>query len=216
MLHKTRGIVFKFFRYRDTSIIVKILTERLGVQTYVVNGVRSKNAKIKIALFQPLTLLDLVVYYKENAEMHRIAEVRCTEPYLSMPYNVVKSSIGVFLAEVLYKSIKEEGEITDLFDFIHDSMMVFDHLETGFENFHLQFMLKLTRYLGFGMENIFADKVPGSENTIVRLLKSPYDGQVTLTNGERREALDSIIRFYTSHIDSFGELRSLRVLQEVL
>ncbi len=216
MLYKTRGIVFKFFKYRDTSIIVKVLTEKLGLQTYVVNGVRSKNAKSKIALYQPLTLLEMVVYFKEGAEMHRISEVRCMEPYRSVPYEVMKSSIGVFLAEVLFKSIKEEGEIPELFSFIHDSMMIFDHLDTGFENFHLQFLLKLTRYLGFGIENAFDQNAIGGDTTIGRLLNASYDDHVSLTHKDRREALETIIRFYGTHIEAFGHLRSLKILQEIL
>ena len=215
MLHKTRGIVFKFFKYRDTSIIVKVLTEKLGLQTYVVNGVRSKSAKSKIALYQPLTLLEMVVYFKEGAEMHRISEARCTEPYRTIPYDVVKSSIGVFLAEVLYKSIREEGEIPELFSFIHDSLIIFDHLDSGFENFHLQFLLKLTKYLGFGIENAFDQDGVGADTVIAELLNASYDHQISLTYKDRREALEAIIRFYTAHIDSFGSLKSLKILQEI-
>jgi DNA repair protein RecO (recombination protein O) len=85
MLHKTKGIVLHYIKYSETSIIVKIYTETFGIQSYIVNGVRSKNNKNKIALFQPLTLLDMVVYHKANAtSLNRIAEVRCSEPFQIM------------------------------------------------------------------------------------------------------------------------------------
>src|SRR6185369_7455791 len=109
MLHKTRGIVFRFTKYGDTSIIVTIFTELFGLQTYIVNGVRSKSAKSKIALFQPLTLLDLIVYYKENANIKRIKEIRCVHQYQTVQTDVRKSSIGMFLNEILNKTVKEEN-----------------------------------------------------------------------------------------------------------
>ena len=77
MLQKTRGIALSFIKYRDTSIIAKIFTEEFGMQSYIVNGVRSKSAKTKIALFQPLTLLELVVYHNKKKEIHRISEIKC-------------------------------------------------------------------------------------------------------------------------------------------
>ena len=81
MLHKTRGIVFRFTKYGETSIIVNIFTELFGLQSYIVNGVRSASAKNKIALYQPLTLLDLVVYHRENVNILRIKEVKCLHAY---------------------------------------------------------------------------------------------------------------------------------------
>ncbi len=108
MLHKTRGIVFKYFKYGDTSIIAKVYTEAFGLQSYIVNGARSTKSKGKIAFYQPLTLLDLVVYKKKNSGINRISEVRCSQPLKTIPYEITKSSQGVFLSELLYKCIKED------------------------------------------------------------------------------------------------------------
>src|SRR6185436_14709858 len=101
MLHKTRGIVFRFTRYGETSIIVTMFTELFGLQTYIVNGVRSKSAKNKIALYQPLTLLDLVVYHKDNAPILRIKELQCAHPFQSLTEDVKKSTLALFLNELL-------------------------------------------------------------------------------------------------------------------
>ena len=81
MLHKTQGVVFRFTNYSETSIIVNIFTSAFGLQSYIVNGARGKSGKGKIALYQPLTLLDLVVYHRENASILRIKEVKCIHPY---------------------------------------------------------------------------------------------------------------------------------------
>src|SRR5688572_10155550 len=132
MLHKTRGIVFRFIKYGDSSIIVTIFTDLFGLQTYIVNSVRSKSAKGKIALFQPLTLLDLVVYYKENASIKRIKEVRCVHQYQTLQTDIRKSSIGMFINEILNKTVKEENHAQELFDFIFSSLIFLDNQKNDF------------------------------------------------------------------------------------
>src|SRR4051812_1798980 len=154
MLHKTRGIVFRFTKFRETSIIVTIFTEVFGLQSYIVNGIRSKTAKNKIALYQPLTLLDLVVYHRKNANIERIKEVHCFHPYVSVTSDVKKSSIALFLIELLNKVVKDESHAKELFDFITKSLITLDLMTDEFENFHLIFLLRLSRYLGFGVQNL--------------------------------------------------------------
>ena len=109
MLHKTPGIVFRFTKFGDTSIIVNVFTEAFGLQSYIVNSVRSASAKGKIALYQPLTLLDMVVYYKENAQVKRMKEVKCLHQYHSLYADVKKSAIAMFIAELLNKTVKDES-----------------------------------------------------------------------------------------------------------
>ncbi len=219
MLHKTRGIVFKYFKYRDTSIIAKIFTEEFGLQTYIVNGVRSSKSKGKIAFYQPLTLLELVVYKKANADINRISEIKCSYPLKSIPFEIIKSSIGVFLAEILYKTIKEEEGIKDLFDFVYHSIEVLDSLEVSYENFHLQFLIKLSHHLGFGISgdeqfpHLVDDQIISDVN---KLIISAYNDQVKITSANRRVILDDILSFYKSQVDSFQDIKSIGVLKTVL
>jgi DNA repair protein RecO (recombination protein O) len=221
MLHKTRGIVFRFIKYGDTSIIVTIFTELFGLQTYIVNGVRSKNAKGKIALYQPLTLLDLVVYYKENASIKRIKEVRCLHQYQSLHSDIRKSSIAMFINEVLNKTVKEENHAQEQFDFLIDSLIFLDDQKTGYENFHLIFLVKLSRFLGFGAHHV-KDVLQGifsgqeEEEWIVQLIDADYGTALALTHAQRRSLLDILLRFYTTHIDSLGEIKSVQVLKDVM
>ena len=221
MLHKTRGVVFRFTKYGETSIIVNIFTELFGLQGYIVNGVRSKSGKNKAALFQPLTLLDLVVYHRENANLNRISEVKCLYPYRSIPLDIRKSSIAVFINEVINKSIKEESHAGELCQFIIDSFIALDNLVIGTENFHLIFLLKLSRLLGFGAHN--TEEVMGiraidqeTEKILDLLIKSDYLHTVTLTNSQRRVILDLLLKFYGDHIEPFGEIKSIQVLREVM
>lgn len=221
MLHKTRGIVFRFTKYGETSIIVTIFTELFGLQSYIVNGVRSKSAKNKIALYQPLTLLNLVVYHREHANIERIKEISCLYPYQSLNSDIRKSAIAMFITELLNKTVKDESHTHDMFVFLSDSLITMDALKTGFENAHLIFMIKLSRYLGFGVQ--YANEVIGgkltdaeTETALKALVVSDYHDAIMLTNVQRRTILDLLLRFYADHIETLGEIRSVQVLREVL
>jgi DNA repair protein RecO (recombination protein O) len=221
MLHKTKGIVIKYIKYGDSSIIVNIFTEEFGLQTYIVNGARSKKSKGKIALYQPLTLLDMVVYHKEQSSIHRISEVKCSQPFISISTDIKKSCIALFLTEVIHKTIKEQEDIQALFTFLHQSILILDYLEGGYENFHLQFMLKLTQYLGFG-----AEKIEDSELSLMlnrdeldscnMLYQTSFDTPIKITYARRQLLLQCLIDYYQNHMDNFGVIKSVEILSEVL
>lgn len=221
MLQKTRGIVLRFTRFKETSIIVTIFTEAFGTHAYIVNSIHSSKSSAKIALFQPLTLLDLVVYHRPNQQIARIKEIKCLYAFQSLSLDVKKSSIALFLNEVLIKSLKEESHPQALFEFLQTSFITFDHLTNGVENFHLIFLLKLSRYLGFGAnrsdEMLIDSLAHNTDNEgITALLEAEYTTPLQLTYQQRRQVLDSLIQFYATHIDSFGEMRSLEVVRELL
>lgn len=219
MLFKTRGIVFRFTKYGETSIIVNIFTEMFGLQSYIVNGVRSKSSKNKIALYQPLTLLDLVVYHKENANVLRIKEIRCLHPYVTIHQDIRKSAIAMFLNEIVNKAVKEESHAEELCAFMIDSFIALDEIASP-ENFHLIFLLKLSRFLGFGpqtndevLDGWMLDK--DEEALLKKLLTAEYDQVMPMSQLSRRNVLDALLRFYATHSENFGEIRSVQVLKEM-
>lgn len=221
MLYKTRGIVFRFTKYGDTSIIVNIFTELFGLQTYIVNAVRTKSAKSQIALYQPLTLLNLVVYHKENVAIARIKEVQCAHPFATLHTDVRKSTLALFLNEVLNKSIREQSHAAEICSFLFDSLEVLDRLNQGYENFHLIFLIKLSRFLGFGphsVDEILVGRLINAEEEIVlkSLLTTDFSEQIPMNNNQRRSLLSVILQFYKQHIENFGEVKSVQVLREVL
>ena len=221
MLHKTRGIVFRFTKYGETSIIVNIFTESFGLQSYIVNGVRSSSAKSKIALYQPLTLLDLIVYHREHANINRIKEVKCAYPFHSIFTDVKKSTIGMFILEVMNKTIKEQSHAGEVFEFLFNSIVALDMTMEDNESFHLTFLLKLSRYLGFGAlrgSEIVGGRMTSeeTEDNLDKLVKSGFENIPRFTRAERNAVLDLLLQFYADHIDTFGELKSVPVLREVL
>ena len=149
MLHKTRGIVLKTTLFSESSVVVQIFTEKFGIQSYLINGVKKPKAKIRMNMLQPLHLVDMIVYHKANTNIQRVSELRPSPIFRTIPYDIIKSTIIMFLNEVLYKSIRQQNTDERLFDFIFNGICWFDESETMNVNFHLAFLLKLTRFLGF-------------------------------------------------------------------
>ena len=226
MLYKTSGIVINYIKFKETSIITKIYTKDFGIQSYIVNGVRSKKSRNKIALFQPLNLLDLVVYNKKTANINRISEIKCSIPFNSIPYDIRKSGIALFVNEILNKVLKEQVEDPDLFEFIWQSVLLLEGQDKNYQNFHLKFLLKLSQFLGFAPSNgaeIFK-QVYNSDESLVKketalfnqLLKKNFNEYVVIPNSLRRELLEALVKYYRVHIETLGEVKSVKILQEVL
>jgi DNA repair protein RecO (recombination protein O) len=156
MLHKTRGIVFHVTEYSESSVVAKIYTELFGLQSYLINSARKKSPKIKPASLQPLSLIDLMVYHKERSGLQRLAEARTQPALKSIPFDIRKSSIVLFINEVLLKSVKEEESNRALFDFIFSSVELLDLQDEVQSDFHLVFLLQLTKYLGFYPQDNFS------------------------------------------------------------
>jgi len=230
MIHKTRGIALNYLRYRETSIIAKIYTEEFGIQSYIVNGVRSAKSKTnRIALFQPLTLLDLVVYHKSKEQtIHRLSEIKCTLPFKSLPFDFVKSSIALFITELLVKTLREEETNNPLFEFLCESVSYLDETTAGYENFHLQFLAKFAFYLGFGAESVreieeqLAENLypytfePDMKEALQVFLLLPYQATVRIDRLQRSKLLDALVFFYKVHLEGLGEIKSLEVLRELM
>jgi DNA repair protein RecO (recombination protein O) len=224
MLSKSQGIVISYMRYRETSIVVNVYTAEMGICSYIENGVRSVKAKHKMALFQPLTLLDLEVYHKPGKGLHRISEAKCFFPYQAIPFDIAKSSLALFLSEVLSKVLKEEEANPVLFDFLSQSLQYLDRATDHFENFHLQFLWQLAAFLGFGAGNAAefyqqlkaAGCIVPSFTELDALIHADYGHPMVLHRAERKELLAGMLQYYQLHMENFGEIRSLQILQEVL
>ena len=226
MLHRTQGVVIGFIKYRESSIITKIYTEKFGIQSYIVNNIRSKRAKNKIALFQTLSILDLVVYKKNNANLNRISEYKTIHPFQSIPFNVHKSTIALFISDFCNKAIREEDENPNLFNFLKSSFIQLDLINQNIFNFHLQFMLKLSKFIGLELESASMlvnesgdySSVPKyrlKEEITLNLVRLNYGEHCQLKNSQREEILNDLMKFYSFHIPEFGVLKSLNVLKEL-
>jgi DNA repair protein RecO (recombination protein O) len=160
MLHRTRGIALHTVKFSETSIIAKIYTELFGLQSYLVRGIRKQHSRIKPGLFQPLTLLDLTVYHKATGNLQSLKEVQNLYPYQSLPFDIRKSSVALFMNELIFRSIREEEPNRELFDFLFKTCVELDSIQSDLPLFPLLFSIKLTKFLGFKPRE---DKSPGKE-----------------------------------------------------
>jgi len=249
MLHKTRGIVFQVTDFRETSVVAKIYTELFGLQGYIINSVRKKNARVKQNALHPLSLIDLVVYQKDTESghkgLHRIAEIRPNPVLQNIPFDVRKGSISLFLNEVLCKAIKEEESNPLLFEFLSQSVQLFDLQTPANTDYHIYFLMWLTKYLGFFpqssvrlmtdsdnrrdyfnlQEGIFQSTVPihpyyiepPMTDVFRKVLESPIylAGTLGITVAEKRILTEKILEYYQLHLPSFPEIKSRKVLEEV-
>lgn len=240
MLHKTRGIVLKTTLYCESSVVVKIFTEKFGMQSYLINGVKKPKAKIPMNVLQPLHLLDMVVYHKTSTQIQRVSEARPSPVFRTIPYHVIKNTIVQFLNEVLYKSIQQQHSDEQLFDFIYNAISWFDERDHPNVNFHLAFLLKLTRFLGFAphfesrsdqtyfdlQEGAFTSLPPihpyfidkSDADSLKELFYCPLEklNEIEINNLKRRFLLDKILVYYALHTASFGQIKSHQILEDVL
>ena len=243
MTHKTKGIVLRSIKYGETSLVVTIFTELFGIQTYMVNGVRtSKKSSSKANHFQPAAILDLVVYHSESKSMQRIKEFNWAVLYNEVLNSVIKNSIASFMVELLQKCLKQPEPNTDLFNFYEDVLMQLDVADkTVAANLALFISLQLPHFFGFRIadnysteisildlaEGNFTDHLPAHPHFIdgekaqltAQLLKvmQPHELEFFKLNREqRRDLLLKYMDYYALHISDFGQMKTLVVLHEVL
>lgn len=237
MLQKTKGIVLKTTRFSESSIVAKIYTENLGLQTYLINGVRSAKSKGKAALYQHGNVLEMVVYHKENATMQRISEAKLFLSYHSVHFDVIKGSVLLFCIELLNKALKEHLPHEELFQFCEYAFAFLDETNHSVSNFHLSFMITLSKHLGFApaavekqffdlQDGVFTDVQPQEHTFLegkltslfVLFLKSHYDSAHTISVSaiERKQLLNAMITYFKLHLEDFGEMHSPQILSEIL
>lgn len=237
MLITTKGIVFSALKYGEADLIVKCFTEKSGLKTYLLRGVlKSKKGKLKASLFQPLTQLEIVANHKDKGTLEYMKEAKLTKPYQSLHTNVVKSTVVMFLSEVLRNAVKEEEVNLSLFQYLETSLQWFDTHERTV-NFHLLFLLKLTRYLGFYPDDSRQDAhvfnlIDGTfqevetnrdcindQNVLLfqRLLGTDFDElpAIKLNQAARSGFLLVLLKYYEIHLQGFHKPKSLAVLNEI-
>jgi DNA repair protein RecO (recombination protein O) len=244
MVHKTKGIVLRTVKYGETSLIVTAFTEAFGLQSYIVNNVRtqSKQSAGKAVHFQPAAMLDMVVYHNQFVNLQRIKEFKWAHLYLHLLSNVRKNSVALFMIELLSKSLKEPEPNAELFYFVEDAFLHLDEAnEKVTANFPLFFALHLAYFFGFRIHDEFAPGqtyldlqeglfVPAQPehphflegrmaevtSEILKARQPEELEHLALTGEFRRRLLNVFEDYYRLHIPDFTPLKTLPVLREVL
>ena len=235
MLVKTKAIVISSLKYQEKSLIVKCLTQSDGLKSYFVpNAFAAKKSNQKIAYFQPLSILEIEATHKNKGTLEHFKEIKLAHAYQTISTDIVKSTIVIFLSEILHHSIHEEEKNENLFDFLESALLWLDaHDEMA--NFHLILILEMTKFFGFypdtsEIESKFFDSKEGtfspfqgtnclSEHEIFlfkKLIDLKFDSNQKVFAGiERQILLKILLHYYTIHLDGFKKPKSLDVLKEV-
>jgi DNA repair protein RecO (recombination protein O) len=243
MLHKTRGIVLRTIKYGDTSLIVSMFTELFGVQSYIVNGVRSSKPKAaKGNLLQPGNILELVVYHNEIKNLQRISEFKLGYIYSAVHYNVVKNTVALYMIELLQKCLKQPEQHLDLYYFTENTLQLLDVSALPIvANLPLYFTLKLGEHLGFRLNGRFSEYTPyldllegtfsdlpphhpdhldptSSELTdqLFQCTTVQHLADITMNKERRRKLLYAYLDFFRLHLPDFTEMHSPPILHEIL
>lgn len=234
----TKAIVLHTHKYGDTSLIVKLYTEEAGLKSYLLRGVlSSKKGKARAAYFQPLTQLEIVANHKNTGGLSSISDVRIDFPYATIHTDFQKNSLVFFLSEVLYAVLQEEEENKPLFQYLSIMLQWLD-MHNQVANFHIYFMLNLTKFLGFYPDEvdenaIFFDLYEGqflNDNVSSELIEDEQLAvfkqllvldvselhQLKMSKTNRLGLLHKMLTFYQLHLDGFRKPKSLQILSEIM
>lgn len=237
MLVKTEAIIFSALKYGEADLIVKAFTKSSGLKSYLLRNIlKSKKGKLRVAMFQPLTHLEIEANHKDKGTLESLREAKVISHYRTLHTSVVKSAIVFFMADMLRSSVKEEEENQPLFEFISAAALWLDHQEQV-ANFHALFILRLTRYLGFFPEmpesnTSYFNLMEGSfvteqvnvyclagENIdfLKSFLGTNFDKvqEIKMTPNQRSKFLTMLLQYYELHLHGFKKPRSLAVLNSI-
>lgn len=237
MDEKSKCIVLNTVAYKDNASIVHLYSEKLGRISCFLNTTRSKKATVKASLFQPLSILELEIHIKSGKEIHQIKEAKTAIPLFHIYTHPIKSALAMFIAEFLFRFIREQERNTPLFDFIESSIHILEWKESAIGNFHLVFLLRFTNFLGlfphdasyrnkyfFDLQNgIFIPQKPlhghylqqEQSEALSKLLRINFENMhyFRYNKEQRNEIINEILHYYRLHLSDFQAIKSLDILK---
>lgn len=237
MLITTRAIIFRTIKYQETSLIVEAYTELKGLRKYIINGVRKSKATTPASLLQVMNLVEIVAYEREDRDLNRLKEVRLAYNFQQIPFDVIRGTLGLFMAEIARKTVLERENNRPLFAFLFESFQFLDRTPHALANVPLQFLLEFSTYLGIMPSGEWSSQTPffdlregqftgslpahgeylAEEKSLVlfRLLHADKDHahELKVEKQLRLNLLDDVIRYFNMHIEGMGEINSAKILR---
>lgn len=238
MLVKTKAILLHHLRYSDNSLIAHFYTQEYGRLSVMVKGLSSRKGSPKFTHFRPLNIFNLELYHSDRKEIHNIKEMSLAWVPKNMTGDINRSTIALFISELLYNIIREEDVNHMLYGFLESSVMELDSIDEGVSNFHLWFLVAFMAYAGIGptattLEECYFDMISGqftllqpghrdilapeSADLLNRLLRMPAGdlGKLHLAGEQRSDMLDKLVMYYKIHLPGIKQIRSLQIMKEV-
>ncbi|MDD7318572.1 MAG: DNA repair protein RecO C-terminal domain-containing protein [Prevotella sp.] len=239
MIVKTRAIVLHTLKYGERKMIVELLCRETGRTACIVGVPKTPRGRVQKQAFQPLTMLEAELDIRHNVQLQHIRDLRMSLPFSSIPFSAEKMSIALFLSEFLYHATRGEQCNESLFDYVENSITWLDGCEPPFANFHLVFMMRMARFIGFypNVEDyregdffdlrdaMFVCEAPlhrdylsaSDAQRLSQLVRMDYNTMrlFRMSHTDRDRIAEGIVRYYRLHVAGFPELRSLAVLKEL-
>lgn len=239
MLTKTPAIVLHAIKYGETRLIVDLFTRQHGRLAFIVSLPKSPKARVRKQYFQPLTMLEIEADIRQKVQLQKIRDLRLAVPFASIPFDPNKLSISLFVAEFLYHALRGEQQNAPLYDYVANSILWLDSQEARYANFHLVFLMRLSRFLGFYpnldhyapgdyfdlRESIFSAQPPvhhdflgpqeAEKIQVMMRMDFPTMHLYRMTHQERNRLLEVALTYYRLHLPDFPELKSVEVLREI-
>ncbi len=239
MLVKTEAIVLHSIKYGERKMIVDMFTRLAGRLSFVIPLPKTPKSHLKKQYFQPMTLLEIEFDYRPQLQLQQLKDARLLSPYTSIPFSPEKLALSLFTAEFLYHALRSEQQNEALFAYIFSSMQWLDAVEKGFANFHLAFLMHMSRFLGFypnlddysegsvfdlraatfsSVAPMHSDFLQPDEARLIQLLMRmdfPTMHVYRFSRKERNRIVEVLLHYYRLHIPQFPELKSVSVLQEL-
>lgn len=237
MLTKTQAIVLHAIKYGETRLIVDMFTKVFGRQAFIVSIPKTPKGKVKKQFFQPLTILEIETDIRPRQQLQKLHDVRLAAPFASIPFEPDKLAISLFVAEFLYYALRSEQRNELLYDYLEYSIVWLDGQQERFANFHLVFLLRLTRFLGFYpnlddykdgdyfdlRESVFMPVPPvhrdflhpeeAQKVQLMMRMDFPTMHLFRMSHQERNRLLEVSLKYYRLHLPDFPEMKSIEVLQ---
>ena len=242
MLTTLQGIILRTVKYSESSVICEIYTKEFGLRSYIMGGVRQSKAKIAYGLVRPMNWVEMVVYHKEEKDLNRVKELKPKIVYQNIPFNMIKGSLGLFMTEVVQKTVKESTENETLYNFLQHSFETLDNTDSGLANFHLSFVSKLALHLGIMpdlgfsgeessdlffdyVEAVFSEEQPlhpyyfrPEQNAFLFFFLEnslEMSAELKMSTAQRRAFVETVLNFYRYHFEHF-QINSHEILHQVL
>jgi DNA repair protein RecO (recombination protein O) len=239
VIYNSRAIVFRNVKYGESSLITDMYTEVKGHQTFIIHSVRKAKATTPSSYLQLMSLVDIVAYHQDHRKIHHVKEIRLDHVFSSIPFDMRKSAVITCLAEICSKCITTADPHPELFDFLHEEIIVYDDPAAYDKDFMIRFLVQLSHYLGFGMDLSNSSSASGyfdlldghfigikpshdylvsaDDFSILQDIMMLDPKSISNTPIEiRRRLVDQLILYYQLHVESLKEVQSIKILRELL
>ena len=236
----TSALVLHTTAYSETSVIAKIFTRQLGVRSYILKGVRKGGSRTKQNLLQPLSYLDLVVYNNPKTRINYLKEIAPHRDVNQTPSmddlnDMSRHALRFFMTELLYKTLREEEPMPELFDYVVESLNVQGN--SSIAQLPVTFMLSVSRHMGIEPLDNYSAREPLFDMQAGRF---QYSGTYTLppstslllhsylqsmhentpapvaTLAQRTELINRLLDYFQIHLSEFRNFKSHEILHTVL